>query len=96
MGFFVIGANACVKSTLLKPLARLIEPASGQIKLDGKPIATIPSKQLARVVGLLPQSLIVPEGISVADLVGRGRFPHFTGLLPLFLSPSPQTYDTME
>ncbi|TNJ65954.1 ABC transporter ATP-binding protein [Paenibacillus hemerocallicola] len=72
----IIGANACGKSTLLKTLARLIKPASGQITLDGKPIANIPSKQLARVVGLLPQSPIVPEGISVADLVGRGRFPH--------------------
>ncbi|MDF2723895.1 MAG: transporter ATP-binding protein [Paenibacillus sp.] len=72
----IIGANACGKSTLLKTLARLIKPASGRITLDGKPIASIPSKQLARVVGLLPQSPIVPEGISVADLVGRGRFPH--------------------
>ncbi|GAA3405867.1 ABC transporter ATP-binding protein [Paenibacillus hodogayensis] len=72
----IIGANACGKSTLLKTLARLIKPASGHITLDGKPIAHIPAKQLARVVGLLPQSPIVPEGISVADLVGRGRFPH--------------------
>ncbi|UQZ37494.1 cobalamin/Fe(3+)-siderophore ABC transporter ATP-binding protein [Paenibacillus sp. PK3_47] len=78
----IIGANGCGKSTLLKALARLIKPSSGAITLDGKPIHKIPSKQLARVVGLLPQSPIVPEGISVADLVGRGRFPHqsmFTG-----------------
>lgn len=72
----IIGANACGKSTLLKTLARLIKPASGTITLDGKPLGKIPPKQLARVVGLLPQSPIVPEGISVADLVGRGRFPH--------------------
>ncbi|XID91465.1 ABC transporter ATP-binding protein [Paenibacillaceae bacterium WGS1546] len=72
----IIGSNGCGKSTLLKTLARLIKPASGQITLDGKPIGKIPSKQLARVVGMLPQSPIVPEGISVADLVGRGRFPH--------------------
>ncbi len=72
----IIGANACGKSTLLKTLARLIKPTSGNITLDGKPIHKIPAKQLARVVGLLPQSPIVPEGISVADLVGRGRFPH--------------------
>jgi iron complex transport system ATP-binding protein len=72
----IIGANACGKSTLLKALARLIKPVSGTITLDGRPIDKIPSKQLARVVGLLPQSPIVPEGISVADLVGRGRFPH--------------------
>ncbi|MFS0638666.1 ABC transporter ATP-binding protein [Mesobacillus foraminis] len=72
----IIGANACGKSTLLKTLARLIKPTSGQITLDGKQIGKIPPKQLARVLGLLPQAPIVPEGISVADLVGRGRFPH--------------------
>jgi len=74
----IIGSNGCGKSTLLKTLARLIKPTSGKITLDGKPIGKIPPKQLARVVGLLPQSPIVPEGISVADLVGRGRFPHQT------------------
>lgn len=72
----IIGANACGKSTLLKTLARLIKPAAGEILLDGEPIHAIPSKQLARVIGLLPQSPIVPEGITVADLVGRGRYPH--------------------
>ncbi|MBM7601800.1 iron complex transport system ATP-binding protein [Virgibacillus halotolerans] len=72
----IIGANASGKSTLLKTLARLLKPTSGKITLDGKSIVKIPSKQLARVLGLLPQSPIVPEGISVTDLVGRGRFPH--------------------
>ena len=72
----IIGANGCGKSTLLKTLARLIKPTSGKITLDGKPLSKIPPKQLARVLGLLPQSPIVPEGISVSDLVGRGRYPH--------------------
>jgi iron-siderophore transport system ATP-binding protein len=72
----IIGANACGKSTLLKTMARLLKPISGEITLDDKPIGKIPPKQLARVVGLLPQTPIVPEGITVADLVGRGRFPH--------------------
>ncbi|UOQ49694.1 ABC transporter ATP-binding protein [Gracilibacillus caseinilyticus] len=72
----IIGANGCDKSTLLKTLARLIKPISGDITLDDKQLNKIPTKQLARVLGLLPQSPIVPEGISVADLVGRGRFPH--------------------
>ena len=72
----IIGANGCGKSTLLKTLARLIKPTSGTITLDGKPLSKIPSKQLARILGLLPQSPIVPEGITVADLVGRGRYPH--------------------
>lgn len=72
----IIGANACGKSTLLKAMARLLKPREGKITLDGKAIHKIPSKQLARTLGLLPQSPIVPEGITVADLVGRGRFPH--------------------
>ncbi|MHA6481755.1 ABC transporter ATP-binding protein [Paenibacillus sp. strain BS8-2] len=72
----IIGSNGCGKSTLLKTLARLIKPSAGSVTIDGKPLAKIPPKQLARVVGLLPQSPIVPEGITVADLVGRGRFPH--------------------
>jgi len=72
----IIGANGCGKSTLLKTMARLIKPTSGQVTLGDNPINKIPSKQFARVVGLLPQSPIVPEGITVADLVGRGRFPH--------------------
>ena len=72
----IIGANGCGKSTLLKTMARLIKPTSGQVTLDDQPIYKIAPKQLAKVVGLLPQSPVVPEGITVADLVGRGRFPH--------------------
>ncbi|WP_426350606.1 ABC transporter ATP-binding protein [Alloiococcus sp. CFN-8] len=79
----IIGANACGKSTLLKTLSRLIQPMSGEVLLDGKKLTEMPPKELAKVLGLLPQSPIVPEGITVADLVGRGRFPYqsfFKGL----------------
>ncbi len=76
----IIGANGCGKSTLLKTLARLITPTSGQVTLDGQAIQKMPPKQLAKILGLLPQSPIVPEGITVADLVGRGRFPHHSFL----------------
>lgn len=76
----IIGANGSGKSTLLKTMARLIKPTAGQVVLDGKSIYKMPSKELARTLGLLPQSPIVPEGITVADLVGRGRFPHQTFL----------------
>ncbi|WP_110926728.1 ABC transporter ATP-binding protein [Bacillus massiliglaciei] len=72
----IIGANGCGKSTLLKTMAKLIKPEEGEITLDGKAIHQYPSKQLARMLGLLPQSPVIPEGITVADLVGRGRFPH--------------------
>lgn len=72
----IIGANACGKSTLLKTLARLLSPTSGTVVLDGRDIHHIPTRELARSLGLLPQSPIAPEGIAVADLVGRGRHPH--------------------
>lgn len=72
----IVGANGCGKSTLLRALARLINPSHGAVVLDGTPIGSRPSKQVARVLGLLPQSPVAPEGITVADLVGRGRHPH--------------------
>jgi iron complex transport system ATP-binding protein len=72
----IIGANACGKSTLLKTLARLIKPAAGEVLIEGKKISSMPSKKLAQLLGLLPQSPIVPEGITVWDLVSRGRFPY--------------------
>ncbi len=72
----IVGANACGKSTLLKTMSRLIAPDHGQVLLDGKSIHRLPSRELARTLGLLPQSPVAPEGITVADLVSRGRHPH--------------------
>lgn len=72
----VVGANACGKSTILKAMSRLLPARHGAVLLDGKAIHEIPTKQVARTLGLLPQSPIAPEGISVSDLVGRGRHPH--------------------
>ncbi len=72
----IVGANACGKSTLLKTLSRLLPPQDGDVLLDGARIDQIPTKELARTLGLLPQQPIAPEGIAVADLVGRGRHPH--------------------
>jgi iron complex transport system ATP-binding protein len=72
----VVGANACGKSTLLRTMSRLISPSQGHVLLDGKSIHRTPSRELARTLGLLPQSPIAPEGITVADLVSRGRHPH--------------------
>ncbi|MDO9395154.1 MAG: ABC transporter ATP-binding protein [Herbiconiux sp.] len=72
----IVGANACGKSTLLRSMSRLLAPRAGQVLLDGRQVHRMPAKQLARTLGLLPQSPIAPEGITVADLVGRGRHPH--------------------
>lgn len=72
----ILGSNGCGKSTLLKTMARLLAPEKGAILLDGKAITEIPTKKLARQIGLLPQSPLVPDGISVSDLVARGRYPY--------------------
>lgn len=72
----IIGANACGKSTLLKTISRLLPAQQGEVVLDGKRIDQVPTRELARTLGLLPQQPIAPEGIVVADLVGRGRHPH--------------------
>ncbi|PRB14213.1 ABC transporter ATP-binding protein [Microbacterium sp. MYb62] len=72
----IVGPNACGKSTLLRSLARLLKPVRGHVLLDGRSIARMPAKVLAREVGLLPQTSLAPDGIVVADLVSRGRYPH--------------------
>ena len=72
----IVGGNASGKSTLLRTLARILQPQSGAVLLDGQSVHQMKSRKLAQVMGLLPQSPIAPEGIAVADLVGRGRHPH--------------------
>ncbi|TXS51163.1 ABC transporter ATP-binding protein [Streptomyces sp. t39] len=76
----IVGPNACGKSTLLRALSRMLKPSVGRVLLDGRSIHSLPAKKVARTLGLLPQSSIAPDGITVADLVGRGRYPH-QGLL---------------
>ncbi|MEU4481191.1 ABC transporter ATP-binding protein [Micromonospora sp. NPDC023966] len=76
----IIGPNACGKSTLLRALARLLRPARGTVLLDGADIHRRPARQVARTLGLLPQSAVAPDGLTVAELVSRGRYPH-QGLL---------------
>ncbi|KRB76884.1 hypothetical protein ASE01_08935 [Nocardioides sp. Root190] len=72
----IVGPNACGKSTLLRALARLTPESAGTVLLDDRPLSAYGAKELARQLGLLPQSPTVPDGLSVADLVARGRYPH--------------------
>ncbi len=72
----IVGPNACGKSTLLRALARLLPPAKGTVLLDGNNIEKMKTKKIAQRLGLLPQSSIAPDGITVAELVSRGRHPH--------------------
>ncbi|WP_328502288.1 ABC transporter ATP-binding protein [Streptomyces sp. NBC_00457] len=72
----IVGPNACGKSTLLRALGRLLKPKRGAVLLDGTELSRIPTRRIAQAVGLLPQTPVPPEGITVADLVSRGRQPH--------------------
>ncbi|MCT2586401.1 ABC transporter ATP-binding protein [Actinophytocola gossypii] len=72
----IVGANACGKSTLLRALARLLTPKAGSVHLDGRSIHGMPTRDVARRLGILPQAPVAPEGLTVIDLVTRGRSPH--------------------
>ncbi|MGW7052140.1 ABC transporter ATP-binding protein [Streptomyces sp. NPDC054887] len=72
----IVGPNACGKSTTLRALGRLLKPRRGAVLLDGAELARIPTKKIAQTIGLLPQTPVAPEAITVADLVARGRQPH--------------------
>jgi iron complex transport system ATP-binding protein len=76
----IVGPNGCGKSTLLRALGRLLRPTAGRVLLDGRAIARTPTREVAKVLGLLPQSPVAPEGLTVGDLVARGRHPHQTWL----------------
>ncbi|MFE7432004.1 ABC transporter ATP-binding protein [Streptomyces tendae] len=72
----IVGPNGCGKSTLLRTLSRLLRPAAGTVVLDGEDIAALRTREVAKKLGLLPQAPVAPEGLTVSDLVARGRHPH--------------------
>jgi iron complex transport system ATP-binding protein len=72
----IVGPNGCGKSTLLRALGRLMRPVGGRVLLDGREIARTPTREVAKVLGLLPQAPVAPEGLTVGELVARGRHPH--------------------
>ena len=72
----LVGPNGCGKSTLLRALARLLKPRGGAVYLDGEAIVTLPTKAVAKKLGILPQGPSAPEGLRVRELVAQGRYPH--------------------
>src|SRR5690606_28319856 len=88
----IIGPNGCGKSTLLRALARLMAPKSGTVVLDGQLIHQLPTREVAKRVGLLHQQQAPPGGITVEDLVHRGRYPHQS----FFQPPSERDHNAVE
>lgn len=72
----LVGPNGCGKSTLLRGLSRLLSPETGAVCLDGEDVHRMKAKELARKLGILPQSPTAPEGLTVHELVAQGRYPH--------------------
>ena len=72
----IIGPNGCGKSTLLRAMANLLPTQAGEVTLDGTPIRALRRRDLARSLGVLPQTPVAPDGLIVSDLVARGRHPH--------------------
>ena len=72
----LVGPNGCGKSTLLRGISRLLKPKTGSVHLDGRKVHSMKAKELAREMGILPQSPSVPEGLTVPELVAQGRYPH--------------------
>jgi iron complex transport system ATP-binding protein len=72
----LVGPNASGKSTLLRALARLLRPTGGAVLLDGRDIARVPTREVARRMAILPQDPETPEGLTVRQLVEQGRYPH--------------------
>lgn len=91
----IVGPNACGKSTVLKALARMLKPRNGAVYLDGEAISSYRSKEVARRLGLLPQSSIAPGGITVGELVARGRYPHQRLLRQWSVEDEAQTAEAM-
>ncbi|QIN79663.1 ATP-binding cassette domain-containing protein [Rubrobacter marinus] len=72
----IVGPNGCGKSTLLRSLARMMRPKGGAVYLDGADIFGLPTREVARSLGILPQTPTAPEGLTVRELAAQGRYPH--------------------
>ena len=72
----IVGPNGCGKSTLLRAMSGLLNLDTGTVSVDGQNISDMKRKDVARILGMLPQSPVAPEGLLVSDLVARGRHPH--------------------
>lgn len=92
----LVGANGCGKSTLLRGLSRLLKPRAGSVLLNAQDIWKMPTKELAKQLGILPQGPVAPEGLTVHELVAQGRYPHQSWLQQWSAEDGRITLDALE
>jgi iron complex transport system ATP-binding protein len=92
----LVGPNGCGKSTLLRGISRLLKPRPGRVVLDGQDIWSLPTKELAKRLGILPQGPVAPEGLTVHELVAQGRYPHQSWLQQWSAEDERITLDALE
>src|SRR5690606_10278388 len=88
----IVGPNGCGKSTLLAGLARILAPKAGVVKLDGRDINTLATREVAHKLALLPQDASAPDGLTVEELIQFGRQPYRS----LMRQWSPQDNDIVQ
>ena len=72
----LIGPNGCGKSTIIRALSHTISSYSGKILLDGQDVTKIPRRQLAQLLGVVPQMPLLPSAFTAFEIVLMGRNPH--------------------
>ena len=75
----VIGPNSSGKTTLIRLLTRVLEPAAGEIRLDGTPVGRLSRTDLARQIAVVPQGILPQFPFTVGELALMGRYPHDPG-----------------
>lgn len=92
----LVGPNGCGKSTLLRGISRLLKPRIGTVTLSAQDIWKLPTKELAKRLGILPQGPVAPEGLTVHELVAQGRYPHQSWFQQWSLEDERITADALE
>lgn len=92
----LVGPNGCGKSTLLRGISRLLKPKQGSVMLNAQDIWRLPTKELAKQLGILPQGPVAPEGLTVHELVAQGRYPHQSWFQQWSLEDEKVTLEALE
>jgi iron complex transport system ATP-binding protein len=74
------GRNGAGKTTLLRVATGIAAPSAGSVRLEGRALAELPRREIARTLALVPQDTSVPFPFTVEEIVLLGRAPHLSAL----------------